>query len=119
MAFIKFKPIAEVINFKTVLNEEESKVELNKILESEEKVIIAFKAIRDVCIFTDKRIILVNKKGLKGFCKSIYSIKYSSISSYTMNIHSINTSIDLIFDSGYRLKMNFFKPIPLSDMYQT
>lgn len=118
MAFIKFKPLGSKENFYQTLTREEMEPNLKNILEDNEKIIIGFKTFRDMGVFTDKRIILLNKKGFRGFCQSILSIKYDSISSYCLNIHTVDSSIELIFDSGYQLILNFLKPIPLDDMYK-
>ncbi|MDD3048519.1 MAG: PH domain-containing protein [Bacilli bacterium] len=117
MAFIKFKPIGSKENFYQTLSNDEIKANLDKILEPREDIIIGFKSFRDMGVFTNKRIILVNKKGVRGFCQSVLSIKYDSISSYCLNVHSVDSSIELIFDSGYQMILNFLKPIPLDDMY--
>src|SRR5690606_12599850 len=86
-------------------------------IDENEHVILAFKSKRDLAIFTDRRIILIDKKGIRGFRKSIYSIKYESISSYTLNIHNLDSTIEIITDSSHHLIMNFSKPIPLDDVH--
>jgi hypothetical protein len=118
MAYLKFKPITSKLNFYKTLTAKEAEGELDQILEPHEDIITAFKSIRDIGIFTDKRIILIDKKGFGHVRKSIISIKYSSISSYSLNIHTIDSAIELVFDSGYKLMINFLKPISLDDMYK-
>lgn len=118
MAFIKFKPIASHFNFfVTVPSNALDKESLAYVDQQEERVLLAFKSKRDIGIFTDKRIILIDKKGFRGFRKSIYAIKYESISSYALNIHNLDSTIEIITESSHRMLMNFLKPIPLEDVH--
>lgn len=118
MAFIKFKPIASHFNFfESVSKENLDKESLSYIDLDDEEILLAFKSKRDVGIFTDKRIILIDRKGIRGFRKSIYAIKYDSISSYALNIHNFDSTIEIITESSHRLVINFLKPIPLDDVH--
>lgn len=117
MAFIKFKPIASHFNFFVTIPRDQLDRETLSYIDSEEEILLAFRSKRDVGVFTDKRIILIDKKGFSGFRKSIYSIKYESISSYALNIHSLDSTIEIITDSSHRLIINFLKPITLDDVH--
>jgi hypothetical protein len=117
MAFIKFKPIASHFNFFVTLSKDEIDKEALSYVENEEKILLAFRSKRDVGIFTDRRIILIDRKGFRGFRKSIYSIKYDSISSYALNIHNLDSTIEIITESSHRLLINFLKPISLDDVH--
>ena len=85
MAFIKFKPIASHFNFFVSMTKNGLSTEDLNYIDDEEEILLAFRSKRDLAIFTDKRIILIDKKGFRGFRKSIYAIKYESISSYSLN----------------------------------
>lgn len=117
MAFIKFKPIASHFRFFASISSNQLDSITLKFIDDNEHIILAFKSKRDLAIFTDKRIILIDKKGIRGFRKSIYAIKYESISSYTLNIHNLDSTIEIITDSSHRLVMNFSKPIPLDEVH--
>lgn len=117
MAFIKFKPIASHFRFFMTITGNQLDSATYNFIDENEHVILAFKSKRDLAIFTDRRIILIDKKGIRGFRKSIYSIKYESISSYTLNIHNLDSTIEIITDSSHHLIMNFSKPIPLDDVH--
>jgi hypothetical protein len=117
MSFIKFKPIAShFIFFASIPKDELDKDTLNYIDDKDEKIILAFRTKRDVGIFTDKRILLIDRKGFRGFRRSIYSVKYESISSYALNINELDSNIEIITDSSHRLVMRFSRPIPLEDV---
>lgn len=117
MAFIKFKPIASHFRFYMSITGNQLDSTTLKFINDDEHIILAFKSQRDLGIFTDKRIILIDKKGIRGFRKSIYAIKYETISAYTLNIRNIDSTIEIITDSSHRLVMNFSKPIPLEDVH--
>ncbi len=53
--------------------------ELEPILIDGERIERAFKIIRDLFVFTDKRLILVDKQGLTGKKAAYHSIPYHSI----------------------------------------
>ena len=116
MAFIKFKPIASHFNFFVSMTKNGLSSEDLNYIDDEEEILLAFRSKRDLAIFTDKRIILIDKKGFRGFRKSIYAVKYESISSYSLNINNLDSVIEIITDSSHRLLMRFSKPIPLDDV---
>ncbi|MBU1618366.1 MAG: PH domain-containing protein [Gammaproteobacteria bacterium] len=53
--------------------------EFSKILLPDEKLQQAYKVIRDLIVFTDRRLILVDKQGITGSKKEFMSIPYRSI----------------------------------------
>lgn len=58
--------------------------DLNKILIDSESIDKAFRLIRDLIIFTDKRLILIDKQGMTGKKVEYLSIPYKSISRFTV-----------------------------------
>jgi hypothetical protein len=58
--------------------------EYGKLLISDEEIELGFKLIRDVFIFTTKRLILVEKQGLTGSKVEYKSISYKSISRFSI-----------------------------------
>lgn len=117
MAFVKFKPIATYFNFYAETNKSELEEEDFKYISSNENIEYIFKSNRDFVIFTNKRIVLIDKKGIRAFRKTITSVIYESISSFNMTIHNLDTTFEFILDSSHSLNMNFYKPIPLDVMY--
>ena len=55
------------------------KEELKDLLTASEKVEHAFKLIRDLIVFTDKRLLLVDKQGMTGKKIEYHSIPYKSV----------------------------------------
>lgn len=58
--------------------------QLRDVLVPEEQVELAFALIRDLIVFTEKRLILVDKQGMTGKKTSYKSIPYRSISRFTV-----------------------------------
>lgn len=114
MAFIKFKPIASHFNFYSILEKAEIPQDMMKYVLDDEKIMYAFRSKRDVGILTDKRIVLIDIKGFSGLCRTISSINFKNISSYTLNVRNFDSVIEIITDSSHCMKMKFLKPIPLS-----
>lgn len=70
-------------NASTVVTETVEK-ELAPILVAEETVEAAFKLFRDMMVFTEKRLILVDKQGMTGKKTEYHSIPYKSISHFSI-----------------------------------
>lgn len=117
MSFIKFKPLTAEMQFKTMITKEQIPDDLKIFLEKDEEVIYAFQAVRDIAIATNKRLIVYDFKGIRGFRREIYSIFYSSITASSIDIHNFDTTVTLTSDSGYQVILNFYKPITLEEMY--
>jgi hypothetical protein len=66
------------------VNAGEVQREFAKIFASGEKVDKAYKLIRDMFIFTNKRLVLVDKQGLTGKKVEYHSIPYKSITHFSI-----------------------------------
>lgn len=80
------------------VSEEEIRDEISFVLTEGEKVQHAYKLIRDLFVFTDKRLILLDKQGLTGSKREYISIPYKHISHY-----SIETAGHFDMDSELRI----------------
>jgi hypothetical protein len=58
--------------------------DLEAILTESEVVVKAFRLIRDFFVFTDKRLILIDKQGITGHKMQYHSIPYKSISHFSV-----------------------------------
>ena len=67
-----------------VVSGEELTKDYGKILADNENIEVGFKLIRDVFIFTDRRLILVDKQGITGKKVEYLSIVYKSISRFSI-----------------------------------
>lgn len=78
--------------------------DINELLITGEHAVCAYKTIRDVAIFTDKRIIVKDAQGLTGKKVEIYTLPYSSIVMYSSEnagkLLDINSEIELWTKAG-------------------
>lgn len=118
MAFIKFKPISSFFNFHSQVDPKEVNEDIERFISKDEKIVICLKSNRDIGIFTNKRVVLVDKKGIKGFQRSVYVVEYESISSYILNINTFNCVIELITNSAHSMKLSLLSSIPLEQVYK-
>ncbi len=68
----------------STISKDEAKKELDQLLINGEEIDVAFKLIRDLIVFTDKRLILVNKQGITGKKIEYHSIPFKSISHFSV-----------------------------------
>ena len=68
----------------SVMDSKEVQKKYEKIFLKGEKVEAAFKIIRDLFIFTNKRLVLIDKQGLTGKKVEYLSIAYKSISKFSV-----------------------------------
>ena len=66
------------------VNLESLQEEYENILAGSERIEKAYKLIRDLFIFTDKRLILVDKQGMTGKKTEYHSIPYRSITHFSI-----------------------------------
>ena len=68
---------------------EKTERQLEDILTTTENVELAFSLIRDLIVFTDKRLILVDKQGMTGKKTSYKSFPYRSISRFSVETENL------------------------------
>ncbi|MGQ1909830.1 PH domain-containing protein [Marinifilum sp. RC60d5] len=66
------------------ISQEKLKSEFELLLTDNEEIEIGFKLIRDTFIFTNKRLIIVDKQGVTGQKTEYLSISYKSISRFSI-----------------------------------
>ena len=67
-----------------VVESEKLEEEFGNLITEKEKIEVGYKLIRDLFIFTNKRLIFVNKQGLTGKKVEYLSVLYSSISRFSI-----------------------------------
>jgi len=68
----------------TEINAKELQKDLDATIVEGETVVKAFKILRDSFIFTDKRLLLIDKQGFTGKKAEYHSIPYKSISHFSV-----------------------------------
>lgn len=88
------------------VDSKEIQKDLSNILIEGETMIRGFKVLRDLFIFTDKRLVLVDKQGISGKKVEYHSIPYRSISHF-----SLETAGTFDFDSELKIYISG-NPVP-------
>ena len=68
----------------TEVNAKELQKDLEATIVEGETVVKAFRILRDLFIFTDKRLLLIDKQGITGKKAEYHSIPYKSISHFSV-----------------------------------
>ncbi len=83
-----------------------------------ETALHAYKTIRDVAIFTNKRLIVRDAQGITGKKVEIYSLPYSSINMYSTEnagkLMDVNSEVELWTRAGH-IKINLNKNINIRE----
>lgn len=109
MAYIKYKEIAKYFNFsKNISANDLPKYVLDYVFKGE-KVLTCYKTRRDHGVFTDKKILLFDKKVSLDNTREIFTIPYSAISSVSVIFKPNSAEMSLFLDSGYPLRVKFIK----------
>lgn len=88
----------------------EVRAEVGNLLVDGEKMMCAFKTIRDQVIFTNNRIFVVNVKGVTGKKIAYFSYPYSKIQYYgieTAGFLDIDSELLITFSNGHILQFDF------------
>lgn len=67
-----------------VVDPQQLRNDYDRLLIDEEEIQIGFKLVRDTFIFTNKRLVLVDKQGITGSKVEIKSVIYKSISRFSI-----------------------------------
>ena len=80
------------------------------ILVDGERVVAAFKAMRDYVVFTDKRLIAVNVQGMTGKKQDFTSLPWSKIQAWSVETaghFDLDAELDLWFSSLGKVRLEF------------
>ena len=83
---------------------------MEPLLVADENILGCYKDIRDHVVFTDKRIIAVNVKGLTGKKRAITMMPYSKITVYsvtTAGMIDLDSELDLYFSGVGSVRFEF------------
>jgi hypothetical protein len=99
-SFLKLKPV----------NNDEGLILVQPMLINNEEVFASFKSVRDMVIFTNKRIIAVNVQGITGSKKDFTSLPYSKIQAFsveTAGTFDLDCEMELWFSGLGKVKFEF------------
>lgn len=107
MAFIKFRELGKRFNFYKELPVKDLPEYVSQYVFPGELVRSIYCTTRDKGVFTDKKIVLFDKRGPLGIVKKIDIFPYNKISSTAIIFKSNTASILFTFDSGYQMTLTF------------
>lgn len=109
MSYIKFKELTNSFNFFKELKKSELPKYVLDYLDKGEDIWASYATFRDKCIFTDKKILLFDQRGIFGKTKKIHFFPYCNISSSAIEYRTSKVILHFSMDSGYQLKLSFIK----------
>ncbi|HHT37921.1 MAG TPA: PH domain-containing protein [Mollicutes bacterium] len=110
MAFMKFKPLTPKFNFNKQISTDELPKYVNDYINDEE-VLFAYRTRKDVALFTDKQIVLFNKRGIGKHVKEISAIPYHSIVTSAVFFGQFTSQIKITLYNTYPLTLSFLSAI--------
>ncbi|MBR6696240.1 MAG: PH domain-containing protein [Oscillospiraceae bacterium] len=84
-----------------------------------EEIIATFKGIRDGVVFTNKRIIAINVKGLTGTKKDFSSLPYSKIQAFsveTAGVFDLDSELEIWFSGLGKVRFEFVSRANVSEI---
>ena len=75
-----------------------------------EEIISSYKALRDYCVFTNKRVIAVNVQGVTGKSKDYTSLPYSKINTFsveTSGVLDLDSELELYYSGLGKVRFEF------------
>lgn len=85
---------------------------INPFISPNEKICFAVKTLRDIAVFTDKRILVVDKQGITGKKTEYYTIPLKNIVTYAIETAGkldFDSEIKLVLSGGVSVELNFMK----------
>jgi len=107
MAYMKTKEITKYFYFYKELDIKELPKYVTDYIDSDEKILCAYATRRDKGVFTDKKILLFDVKGLSLTSKQIHTIPFNSVSSLAVMFDLSRAELIFYLDSGYPLVLKF------------
>lgn len=100
---------ATLLKLKPISNAEGEKAVSSMIVDGE-TVMSTFQTVRDMVVFTNKRIITINVQGITGTKKDYTSLPYSKIQAFsveTAGLLDLDCELELWFSGLGKLKLEF------------
>lgn len=102
--------------FTEKVNPDELGLDLDQFLVEGEEIVTAYKTVRDIAIFTTKRVVVRDKQGITGKKIETYTIPYKSIHMFSVEnagTFDLTSEVTLWTKSG-TIKLNFKKDFDIN-----
>lgn len=93
--------------------------EIGHILIPGERVEHAYKLVRDLIVFTDKRLVLIDKQGVTGRKAEYHSLPYSKISHFsveTAGTLDLDSELKVALSGGALFQRTFGRGVDISEV---
>lgn len=91
------------------ISAEEARKKLGSVVLDSEEIDLAFKLVRDTIVFTNKRLIVIDKQGMTGKKTTFQSLPYKSISRFTVETSGhfdLDAELKIYISSGAEPAVN-------------
>ncbi|MBM6614212.1 PH domain-containing protein [Desemzia sp. RIT804] len=91
------------------IDAEDARKKLGSVILDSEDIDLAFKLVRDMIVFTNKRLIVVDKQGMTGKKTTFQSLPYKSISRFTVETSGhfdLDAELKIYISSGAEPAVN-------------
>lgn len=91
------------------ISAEDARKKLGSVILDSEDIDLAFKLVRDMIVFTNKRLIVVDKQGMTGKKTTFQSLPYKSISRFTVETSGhfdLDAELKIFISSGAEPAVN-------------
>lgn len=91
------------------ISAEDARKKLGSVILDSEDIDLAFKLVRDMIVFTNKRLIVVDKQGMTGKKTTFQSLPYKSISRFTVETSGhfdLDAELNIYISSGVEPAVN-------------
>ncbi len=112
MAYIKFKELTHYFNFYRHLDKKELPGYIKHYLSKGEEIWGVYTTNKDKCLFSDRKIVLFDRKESFGITKKVHFFPYCNISSSTIVFKPNSVSLLFVMTSGYQMTLNYVKMSP-------
>lgn len=106
-------------NVSKLKHDDEYSEKVAELLIADERVLAAFKSMRDGVVFTDKRMIAVNVQGMTGSKKDFTSLPYKNIVAYSIETSGtldIDTELEIYYSSLGKVRFEFTGSAPIKEL---
>ncbi|WP_067727583.1 PH domain-containing protein [Oceanobacillus damuensis] len=103
----------------TFYNEVPLSDSVKKFISEKETVEFCVKTMRDIAVFTDKRILIADKQGITGKKVEYYSIPFKSIVTYSIETAGrldLDSEIKLTLSGGLTIELKFMKDKNMNEL---
>ena len=92
---------------------------LGPFISPNEEICFAVKTVRDVAVFTNKRILVADKQGITGRKIEYYTIPFKNIITYaieTAGTSDLDSEIKLVLSGGIVIELKFMKDKNMNEL---